>query len=220
MSSATSSGELSKTERRRISKAKKKAQKLEIAAKNGGSTSRSSIPSEKTKTKKKKANKVKITKEERKEKYTKIARDRSESKQKSKKEKNLICFNCREKGHSSASCPKNQSASQICFRCGSTEHRLDNCPKGSSRSGSLPFATCFICNEKGHLSSQCPQNDKGIFINGGCCKICQGVDHVESKCPVAKEQKRKAKEEKRAVSLHADLGDLMDRGGGGDEIYD
>ena len=48
--------------------------------------------------------------------------------------------------------------------------------------------------------------------------MCGSIDHLESKCPKKKEEKRKEKEDKRAKSLHVDLGDLMDRGGGGGEM--
>ena len=37
------------------------------------------------------------------------------------------------------------------------------------------FASCFVCGEKGHISRECPQNAKGIYIKGGCCKLCQGA---------------------------------------------
>jgi hypothetical protein len=29
--------------------------------------------------------------------------------------------------------------------------------------GGTSFATCFLCNEKGHLSSQCPSSQRGIY---------------------------------------------------------
>lgn len=52
----------------------------------------------------------------------------------------------------------------------------------------LPYAKCFVCNEEGHLSGQCPKNEKGLYPNGGCCSICQQVDHFAKDCPVTKEQ--------------------------------
>ena len=34
--------------------------------------------------------------------------------------------------------------------------------------GSYPFATCFICHEKGHLTNSCPDNPKGLYPHGTC----------------------------------------------------
>eukprot|EP00560_Eucampia_antarctica_P001768 CAMPEP_0197837484 /NCGR_PEP_ID=MMETSP1437-20131217/32277_1 /TAXON_ID=49252 ORGANISM="Eucampia antarctica, Strain CCMP1452" /NCGR_SAMPLE_ID=MMETSP1437 /ASSEMBLY_ACC=CAM_ASM_001096 /LENGTH=136 /DNA_ID=CAMNT_0043444555 /DNA_START=118 /DNA_END=528 /DNA_ORIENTATION=- len=85
-------------------------------------------------------------------------------------------------------------SSNICYKCGSTEHRLQICPKltrTEKKSGGklnysqmdLPYATCYICNQGGHLASQCKQNKNGIYVNGGCCKECGGVDHLFLNCP-------------------------------------
>ena len=32
--------------------------------------------------------------------------------------------------------------------------------------GKYPYAKCFICNETGHLSKQCPDNPRGLYPNG------------------------------------------------------
>lgn len=74
----------------------------------------------------------------------------------------------------------------ICFRCGSTEHTLARCRRPAPRVGSdVPFATCFVCGAKGHLSSKCPQNaSRGVYPNGGCCKLCQSVEHLAKDCPL------------------------------------
>ena len=91
------------------------------------------------------------------------------------------CFACREKGHSAKFCPKagNKPAVGICYRCvphhtlydskahdwcrcGSTRHSLKRCKRPHDPENPLPFATCFVCNSKGHLASACEQNqDKG-----------------------------------------------------------
>ena len=173
--------------------------------------------------------KKKITKEERREKYTAIAKDRQLKKQ----QKELTCFRCRQKGHSIQYCTnaaavniddidndaadhtsgildtdpsehatikKKKSKSPTvapvcCYRCGSTEHNLASCPNHSSNNDrmknskavtalELPFATCFICQERGHIASQCQKNEHGIYVQGtGQCKYCQSKYHRGSQCP-------------------------------------
>ncbi|GFY81917.1 hypothetical protein Acr_02g0001570 [Actinidia rufa] len=49
--------------------------------------------------------------------------------------------------------------------------------------GGTKFANCFICNESGHLSKNCPRNTHGIYPKGGSCKICGGVTHLARDCP-------------------------------------
>eukprot|EP00816_Leptocylindrus_hargravesii_P001851 CAMPEP_0196809744 /NCGR_PEP_ID=MMETSP1362-20130617/9630_1 /TAXON_ID=163516 /ORGANISM="Leptocylindrus danicus, Strain CCMP1856" /LENGTH=222 /DNA_ID=CAMNT_0042184511 /DNA_START=42 /DNA_END=710 /DNA_ORIENTATION=- len=127
--------------------------------------------------------KPKMTKEERRAKYTQKFHDR----QKAKRNRNMTCFKCRKTGHMAADCPDDSGGSKsanICYKCGSTEHRLFDCKKYKGKAGEdLPFATCFVCKQMGHLSSQCKMNDNGMYPNGGCCKICGGKDHLSSKCP-------------------------------------
>ncbi|KAJ9102479.1 hypothetical protein QFC21_002879 [Naganishia friedmannii] len=66
-------------------------------------------------------------------------------------------------------------------RCDSSEHPLSRCPKPPSVG--LPYAHCFICLEKGHLASKCPSNSRGIYPNGGSCKVCGSVQHRAQDCP-------------------------------------
>lgn len=54
--------------------------------------------------------------------------------------------------------------------------------------GELPYAKCYVCNQDGHLSGQCPKNERGLYPNGGSCVICQQVDHYAKDCPVTKEE--------------------------------
>ena len=72
----------------------------------------------------------------------------------------------------------------ICYRCGSRKHRLSACrEKVSDPSNPLPFASCFVCNDSGHLASQCSKNKgKGVYPNGGSCKLCGETDHLARYC--------------------------------------
>lgn len=141
--------------------------------------------------------KPKLTKEERRAKYTQIARDRQAKKRSLQNNAKLTCFHCRQKGHALADCPQ-RSTVNICFKCGSAEHALAICPvlKGRNwRDVELPFATCFVCKEKGHLAFNCPQNNNGIYINGGCCRYCGSKYHVANACPDKQQQSKPKKSE-------------------------
>ena len=137
----------------------------------------------------KKAAKPKMTKEERRAKYTKIAHDRRDKKFAATRGRHLVCYRCRKKGHASADYPLNQQpgsedgcgkagtnsqgrgvVGRLCFKCGSIEHGLSHCPKmkNASRLPSgkfdyanidMPFASCFVCGGMGHLASNCNQNE-------------------------------------------------------------
>lgn len=160
---------------------------------------------------KKKTMITKITKEERKLKFTTIARQRQDK----KRNKDVICFKCRKRGHAVIDCPeadddkadapkstkkKNNRNAPItsciticCYKCGSTEHSLANCPKRKSKyDDELPYAKCFICHLIGHLSSKCPQNDHGIYVKGdGSCKHCNSKLHRAKDCPEKNRKERK-----------------------------
>ncbi|XP_047521053.1 zinc finger CCHC domain-containing protein 9-like isoform X1 [Pieris napi] len=105
-----------------------------------------------------------------------------------------VCYNCRKGGHNLSDCPDLRSnipgvdsADGVCFKCGSTEHRQNECKV--QRDKEFRFATCFICRETGHLARQCPDNPKGLYPNGGCCKLCGDVTHLRKDCPTVAEKK-------------------------------
>lgn len=186
--------------------------------------------------------KPKMTKEERRKKYTDIARKRREKQNGFRrgegKSKNFVCYNCRQPGHNAADCPNlgggsgaengvctpvarrdgssssSTPATILCYKCGSTEHALHNCPKRHRGDRShLPFATCFICNEKGHLASACSKNKTGIYVNGGCCRTCGSTQHLATNCPERKKKKRSEQavdaEKKKEEDEQAIINDLL-----------
>ena len=182
----------------------------------------SSAPGKKGRRKGPKSNKPKMTKEERRAKYTAIARDRRNAHITRKRDKHLQCFRCRKTGHSAENCkefgnadgdnannnkPKKKSGGNICYKCGSIEHRIQQCPKikpflknaqgkgnriDFGKLGDLPYANCYVCNQSGHLASHCPDSDKGLYPQGGSCRECGSVKHFAADCP----EKNNKKEEK------------------------
>ncbi|KAJ0174526.1 hypothetical protein K1T71_009634 [Dendrolimus kikuchii] len=105
-----------------------------------------------------------------------------------------VCYNCRKGGHNLSDCPELKSKipgvdapEGVCFKCGSTEHRQFECKV--QRDKEFRFATCFICKEAGHIARQCPDNPKGLYPNGGCCKLCGDVTHLRKDCPTVKDKK-------------------------------
>ncbi|XP_022916719.1 zinc finger CCHC domain-containing protein 9-like [Onthophagus taurus] len=103
------------------------------------------------------------------------------------REKKKVCFNCRKSGHVLSECPnlnddkQDTIASGVCFKCGSTEHTHFECKV--VKDDNYKFATCFICNEQGHISRQCPDNNRGLYPKGGACKVCGDVTHLKKDCP-------------------------------------
>ncbi|KAM8853665.1 zinc finger CCHC domain-containing protein 9 [Synchiropus picturatus] len=113
--------------------------------------------------------------------------DRRVKRQTDKKNK-MLCFNCRKPGHGLADCPEadrdEEMGRGICYRCGSTEHEIQKCrAKVDPALGDFPYAKCFICSQTGHLSRSCPDNPKGLYAQGGCCRVCGSVEHFQKDCP-------------------------------------
>ena len=102
-----------------------------------------------------------------------------------------------------------QKPGLICFNCGATDHALRACTEPRDPKGALPYATCFVCNGRGHLSRDCPENANGLYPKGGCCHICLQKDHLVKDCPqrteedklawIAEQEKRVREKEEKAL---------------------
>ncbi|KAJ3155262.1 hypothetical protein HDU86_004352 [Geranomyces michiganensis] len=123
------------------------------------------------------------------------------------REKKLTCFLCRNPGHSINTCPKASEsanstttvaaataalatppASGICYKCGSVEHKSSQCRQRVDPKNPYPFAHCFVCNKTGHIAGACPDNDRGLYPNGGGCKYCGSVRHFARDCKPAQQE--------------------------------
>jgi zinc finger CCHC domain-containing protein 9 len=106
-----------------------------------------------------------------------------------------ICFGCRKNGHSVKDCPNaKEKGVGMCYNCGSNEHNAKDCKKAIKSGNEFIYAKCFICNEQGHLSGQCPKNEKGLYPNGGSCRFCNQVTHLAKNCTLKDKGKKKNNE--------------------------
>lgn len=170
--------------------------------------------------------KPKMTKAERKEKYTRLARERTAQNTLRRKGRTLTCLCCRQKGHVVEHCPdaptcskknnNNTTRAKCCFKCGSTQHGLAACPRRNENGDDLPFATCFVCGKQGHLASKCQQNEKGIYVNGGCCKVCGSKLHLSKSCP-GKPKEKKVHDDDDDIDNEDNFDDLLE-GQGDDHV--
>ncbi|KIR59831.1 zinc knuckle family protein [Cryptococcus bacillisporus CA1873] len=103
--------------------------------------------------------------------------------------------------------------SNKCYRCNGTDHSLHQCPEPVDPQNPTPYATCYICLGSGHLSSLCPQNKKGVYVNGGACKVCGSTAHRAKDCPDDKREKAPAFEPRKQGEIVLGTGN----GAGADE---
>ncbi|KAL3895713.1 MAG: hypothetical protein SGCHY_004535 [Lobulomycetales sp.] len=123
------------------------------------------------------------------------------------------CFACRKTGHLTADCPENpadaSAAEKICYKCGAADHTSSRCKKPTPDGLDFPFALCFICNQKGHLSAMCPENTHGIYPDASLsgqagCKWCGSMMHLARNC--GKDAKGRDKGLVNAAHVVAELG--------------
>ena len=95
-----------------------------------------------------------------------------------KDQTNLVCINCKDRGHVIKNCPLLDKKEVYCYSCSSRTHTYRECDKTG-----FEFAVCFYCSATGHLASQCTQNPKpGVFPKGGSCHKCGSVWHMAKNC--------------------------------------
>ena len=108
----------------------------------------------------------------------------AEKKREKNKARRQNCLFCKKYGHSIKECREKIDAgivSGICYKCGKIDHALNDCPSYNKIKGT-PFASCFICKGKGHLSKDCKDNTNGIFYKGGGCHFCGSKMHKIMDC--------------------------------------
>jgi zinc finger CCHC domain-containing protein 9 len=128
-----------------------------------------------------------ITKSERREKYTALARDH----QIRSKSKNLICYNCRESGHSVLHCPK----AGVEMSTGKDSGETSSSPSGRKRKAISPSAICYKCGSTEHTLAACPKrrntsafasDPSGVSDDNlpfATCFVCKEKGHLASGCP-------------------------------------
>jgi Zinc knuckle len=219
------SGSLTKTERRKIVKLSARPIKI-ITPLTDRQILRLAV--------KEKKSMPKLSKEDRRTKFTASLAQEKDKEREQEAANFTTCLGCRKRGHFLKDCPKvnknsaADAAVDICFNCGLSGHALRHCLKHRNKDGSLPFASCFICMKKGHISKDCPENPNGLYPKGGCCHICLQKTHLVRDCPERTEEdrlnhvtkKQREAQEAEDISEGPRIGAMMPESGGGDDMDD
>lgn len=217
------SGAITKTERRKIVKMGSRPEKV-VAPLSERQILRLAV--------KEKKNMPRLSKDDRRTKFTSSVALEKDKEREQEAANFTICLGCRKRGHFLKDCPKvNKNAladnvADICFNCGLSGHALRHCSMPRKKDGSLPFASCFICMKRGHISRDCPENPNGLYPNGGCCHICLQKTHLVRDCPERTEEdkllhatkKEREAQEAEDKSEGPRIGAIMPEAGGGDDI--
>mmetsp|Transcript_11782 Transcript_11782/g.35772 ORF Transcript_11782/g.35772 Transcript_11782/m.35772 type:complete len:259 (-) Transcript_11782:105-881(-) len=186
-------GVLSKTERRRAARQRKRDAALQekIAKKRAKNEAKKRRRANRDRNALGDNARPKMSYEDRRERYLKNAGFDV------KKLKGKKCFRCLGT-HMLKDCPERGGGpgaggggrgGMMCFNCGSNEHSLGGCSKAVDMRN-LPYASCFLCKQQGHITRFCPNNENGIFKNGGACHVCGEKTHLSKDCPERAAKKR------------------------------
>ncbi|KAG0152009.1 hypothetical protein CROQUDRAFT_36121, partial [Cronartium quercuum f. sp. fusiforme G11] len=112
-----------------------------------------------------------------------------------------LCFNCKQPGHESATCPNPRTAdAKQCYSCSGIGHLAMDCPsvKVAGPGFQAGGQKCYTCGRFGHISRMCSQAGFNNGSRGGYpgasfkprlapgqviqCYKCQGMNHYARDC--------------------------------------
>lgn len=201
---------LSKTERRRLARARKK-EKLDAEKREHKRRLAEAKKRRKAQRRKEKGQGKGMSHEDRRAKFMRFA-GYDTSKLGTKALGKKRCFHCGGR-HTMSKCPKAaaggdaRAAQEICFNCGSNDHSLKDC-RDPVDMKNLRFATCFMCGEQGHITRFCPKNENGIYRKGGACHVCGSKTHLSRDCPEKAEERADGERKRGAGFAAADAASL------------
>ncbi|KAG5188118.1 hypothetical protein JKP88DRAFT_206822 [Tribonema minus] len=165
---------LSKSERRRLTKEAKKALKAKQVAK-GEAPQKASKPT--------------ITKEQRRERFTAIAKKRREKERRRDERRGVIKSGARggagrDDGGNRATGDAEGAANKLyCLGCRGKGHLIKDCKKATARAASV---VCYRCGSTEHTLKGCPEEararDKRAVTTFATCFVCGERGHLSAAC--------------------------------------